>query len=85
MKHIFTVSQLNQSAQNILEQHFSDIWVEGEISNVSRPSSGHLYFSLKDKTAQVRCAMFRNQSQRLAFEPRTGLLVQVKAKVSIYP
>jgi len=84
-KNILTVSQLNQTAQRILENHFADIWVEGEISNLSRPSSGHFYFSLKDKTAQVRCAMFRNQSLRLPFEPRAGLLVQVKAKVSIYP
>lgn len=84
-KNIMTVSELNQAAQKLLEGHFSTIWVEGEISNFSRPSSGHTYFSLKDSHAQVRCAMFRHQNQQLLFEPRAGLLVQAKAKVSIYP
>jgi exodeoxyribonuclease VII large subunit len=84
-KIIFSVTELNQATQKVLEDHFNPIWVEGEISNISRPSSGHLYFSLKDAKAQVRCAMFRMYSQKLTFEPRLGLLVQVKAKVSIYP
>lgn len=82
---ILTVSELNQAAQKLLEGHFSTIYVEGEISNLSRPTSGHTYFSLKDSKAQVRCAMFRFQTQGLAFELRSGLLVQAKAKVSIYP
>lgn len=84
-KTILTVSELNSAAQKLLEGHFSQIWVEGEISNLSRPSSGHLYFSLKDAQAQIRCAMFRSSAQRIGFELRAGLLVQVKAKVSIYP
>lgn len=84
-KVILTVSELNQAAQKLLEGHFSTLWVEGEISNFSRPSSGHVYFSLKDSQSQVRCAMFRSQNSKLPFEPRSGLLVQAKAKVSIYP
>lgn len=84
-KIVFTVTELNQATQQILEHHFNPIWVEGEISNISRPASGHLYFSLKDSKAQIRCAMFRMHAQKLSFEPRLGLLVQVKAKVSIYP
>jgi len=84
-KMIFTVSELNQAAQKVIEHQFSQIWVEGELSNISRPASGHLYFSLKDAKAQIRCAMFRSHSQRLVFEPRAGLFVQLKAKVSIYP
>ncbi len=82
---ILTVSELNQAAQKLLEGHFATVCVEGEISNLSRPSSGHMYFSLKDSQAQVRCAMFRFQNLSLPFEPRAGLLVQAKAKVSIYP
>ncbi|MFO7910511.1 MAG: exodeoxyribonuclease VII large subunit, partial [Halomonas sp.] len=54
-----TVSQLNQRARQSLEQGIGEVWVEGELSNVSRPASGHLYFTLKDDGAQVRCALFR--------------------------
>ena len=60
------------------------VLVEGEISNLSTPSSGHLYFSLKDANAQVRCAMFRTQQRRLAFKPENGKQVVVKAQVSLY-
>lgn len=82
---IFTVSELNQAAQRLLEGTFPSILVEGEISNLAKPTSGHFYFSLKDSKAQIRCAMFRAKTQRLDFEPRNGLLVQVQAKVSLYP
>lgn len=82
---IYTVSELNFATQKILEGHFSNILIEGEISNLARPGSGHLYFSLKDAKAQIRCAMFRTQSRSIPFELRNGLLVQLKAKVSIYP
>ncbi len=84
-KEILTVSQLNQASQTLLENYFSKIWVEGEISNLARPTSGHLYFSLKDAKAQVRCALFRFKKNALTFEPQNGLLVHVQAKVSIYP
>src|SRR5690348_12637076 len=84
-KIVFTVSELNQATQRLLEGSFPSIWVEGEISNLVRPTSGHLYFSLKDPKAQIRCAMFRQRSNRLDFEPRNGLLIQVQAKVSLYP
>jgi len=83
-KIVYSVSELNQTAQSLLESHFSSIWVEGEISNLVRPSSGHLYFSLKDAKAQIRCAMFHHRQASLNFEPRNGLLVQVHAKVSLY-
>jgi exodeoxyribonuclease VII large subunit len=84
-KIILTVSELNQASQKILENHFPSVWVEGEISNLTRPTSGHFYFSLKDPKAQIRCALFRHKSLSLSFEPRNGLLVQVLAKVSLYP
>lgn len=84
-KIVFSVSELNQASQKLLEQQFPAIWVEGEISNLSKPSSGHFYFSLKDAKAQIRCAMFRSRSARLDFELRNGMLIQVQAKVSLYP
>lgn len=84
-KVIFTVSELNLASQKLLEGHFPSISVEGEISNFVKPTSGHLYFSLKDPQSQIRCAFFRYKAQTLSFEPRNGLLVQVQAKVSLYP
>ena len=68
----------------LLEGGFPLIWVEGELSNLSRPASGHLYFSLKDSAAQVRCALFRNRAAALRFKPVDGLQVLVRARVSLY-
>lgn len=82
---ILTVTQLNKATQLLLEETFALVWVEGEISNLAKPTSGHIYFSLKDPTAQVRCAMFRFKKSNLSFEPQNGLLVHVQAKVSLYP
>lgn len=84
-KTIFSVSELNLASQKILERHFPDIWIEGEISNLSRPTSGHIYFSLKDSKAQIRAAFFRQYTRNLDFELRNGLQVLVKACVSLYP
>lgn len=83
-RQIFTVSQLNQRARQLLETHFSLAWVEGEISNLARPASGHWYFTLKDKTGQIRCAMFKNRNQRLRFEPENGMKVLLRGRLSIY-
>ncbi len=80
----FTVSQLNQRAKQLLEISFSSVRVEGEISNISRPSSGHWYFSLKDRSAQVRCAMFCSRTAQLKFLPKAGDQVEIRAKVSLY-
>ena len=81
---ILTVSQLNRATSRLLDAHFLSVLVEGEISNLSAPSSGHLYFSLKDANAQVRCAMFKTQQRRLGFKPENGKHVIVKAQVSLY-
>jgi len=81
---IFSVSQLNRHVKSLLEQNFFAIQISGEISNLSRPSSGHIYFSLKDERAQVRCAMFRSQVQRLKFPLENGLQIQASANVSLY-
>ena len=81
---IFTVSQLNQRARQLLEISFSSVQVEGEISNLARPASGHWYFTLKDANAQVRCAMFRSRTAALKFQPKEGDQVELRAKVSLY-
>ncbi|MGJ0515338.1 MAG: exodeoxyribonuclease VII large subunit [Methylomicrobium sp.] len=81
---IYTVSELNREAALALGEHFLMIWVEGEISNLSAPSSGHLYFSLKDAGAQVRCALFKNQQRGLRCKPANGMRVMVRAEVSLY-
>lgn len=83
-RDIFTVSRLNREAKQLLEGAFPLIWIEGEISNLSRPASGHLYFSLKDEQAQIRCALFRGSQRGLACTPRDGLHVVARARVSLY-
>lgn len=84
-RNIFTIAQLNQRARDLLEGEFPAIWVEGEISNLVAPSSGHLYFTLKDSQAQVRAAMFRGNNRYLTYSPRNGLKVLVRCRVSLYP
>ena len=64
-REVLTVSQLNGRARLLLEDVFAQVWVEGEISNLARPASGHIYFTLKDKNAQVRCALFRQNAARV--------------------
>ncbi|WP_446811203.1 exodeoxyribonuclease VII large subunit [Methylomonas sp. 2BW1-5-20] len=83
-EHIFSVSQLNREAKRLLASHFLTVQVQGEISNLNLPSSGHYYFTLKDAQAQIRCAMFKGQQQRLRFKPANGNLVVATAQVSLY-
>jgi len=84
VRDIYTVSRLNREVRQLLEGSFPLLWVEGELSNLARPASGHWYFSLKDADAQVRCAMFRSRNARLAFAPEDGLQVLVRARVGLY-
>lgn len=77
-------SQLNALARDLLEGSFLSIWVEGELSGLARPGSGHLYFTLKDDRAQVRCAMFKMKAQYLRFLPRDGMQVLVRGKLTLY-
>ncbi|MDQ1363094.1 MAG: exodeoxyribonuclease large subunit [Pseudomonadota bacterium] len=81
---IYTVSELNLTIRTLLESEFPLLWVEGEISNFSQPASGHLYFTLKDSHAQVRCAMFKNRGQYLRFKPANGMQVLIRARVGLY-
>ena len=85
-QNILSVSQLTGYLRQVLESDeiLQDLWVEGEISNFARPSSGHLYFSLKDGDAAIRCVMWRASAARLSFAPRDGLAVQAHGGVSIY-
>ena len=83
-RDIYSVSRLNREARLLLETGLPALWVEGELSNFARPSSGHWYFTLKDSTAQVRCAMFRNANTRVRVTPRDGLQVVVRARVGLY-
>src|SRR5579863_6480629 len=83
-RRVYTVSDLNRAARGLLEGGLPLLWVEGELSNLSRPASGHLYFSLKDAQAQVRCALFRNRDQLLRFKPADGMHVLLRARVSLY-
>lgn len=83
-REVFSVSRLNQAARLLLEQGLPRVWIEGELSNLARPSSGHLYFTLKDDQAQVRGAMFKSRNQLLRFKPADGMQVLVRAKISLY-
>lgn len=83
-QEIYTVSRLNRAARLLLEENFLSLWVEGELSNFAAPQSGHWYFSLKDTTAQIRCAMFKPQNRRLTFTPQDGMHVLVKGRISLY-
>lgn len=81
---ILTVAELNRAARRLLEQQFPLLWVAGEISNLTRAASGHVYFSLKDAQAQVRCVMFRSRAQLLPWQLDNGQQVEVQALVTLY-
>ncbi len=83
-RQILTPSSLNRLVRNLLEDALPLVWIEGELSNVSRPASGHLYFTLKDSGAQVRCAMFKPRSSWLKFRPTDGMHVLLRARVGLY-
>ena len=83
-RQILSISELNKTVKGLLEKEFPFIYVEGEISNFSRPSSGHWYFTLKDEKAQIKCAMFRNQNRLVPFEPENGQQVVLYGKVTLY-
>jgi exodeoxyribonuclease VII large subunit len=83
-RDVYTVSRLNREARMLLERGFATLWVEAELSNVARPASGHWYFTLKDATAQVRAAMFRQRNTSVAFTPKDGLQVLARGRISLY-
>jgi len=81
---LLSVSQLNLKARKALENDLGDVWVEGELSNVSRPASGHIYFTLKDDRAQVRCALFRQRARFVSAPMRDGDQVKLRGRVSLF-
>ncbi len=83
-ENILSVSGLNSMARSLLESNFPAVIVEGEISNLSVPSSGHWYLTLKDKTSQIRCAMFVNRNRMVRFKPENGKQIIVRGRLSIY-
>ena len=83
-RDVLSVTSLNRMAKSLLEGHFPNVLVEGEISNLALPASGHWYFTLKDEGSQVRCAMFRNRNMGAGFRPRDGMQVLVRGRLSLY-
>jgi exodeoxyribonuclease VII large subunit len=83
-RDVFSVSRLNREVRVLLERGLGVLWVEGELSNFSQPASGHWYFSLKDRDAQLRCAMYRLRNSLVGFTPRAGMQVLVRGRISLY-
>jgi len=83
-RSVLSVSDLNREVKHLLESNVPLLWISGEISNFTVPSSGHWYFSLKDARAQVRCAMFRGRNRSVSFHPQNGREVLIRARVSLY-
>ncbi len=83
-REVYSVSRLNREVRGLLETGYPAVWVEAELSNLARPASGHIYFSLKDASAQLRCAMFRGNNRRINFKPADGLSVLCRGRLSLY-
>src|SRR5512136_2559785 len=83
---VMSVSELTRHVRELLENDsdLQDVWVRGEVSNFSRPSSGHLYFTLKDASASLRCVMWRNTVMRQSYTPRDGDAIEVHGAISVY-
>ena len=84
VRDVYSISRLTREARALLEGSFPLLWVEGEISNFARPTSGHWYFTLKDEAAQVRCAMFRNRNMHVSVKPENGKQILIRARISMY-
>src|SRR5437763_8027910 len=83
-RRIWTVRDLVSTVRTHIEREYSDVWVEGEISNFRTPSSGHFYFTLKDKDAQIGVVIFRSQAKLLRFRPENGMQIVLRGRVTIY-
>src|SRR5271165_5864277 len=81
---VLTVAELTRSIKGLLEDAHPNVWVEGEISNLARPASGHVYFTLKDETAPLKVAFYRGFALRVRFDLRDGMKVIVRGKLSVY-
>src|SRR6516164_6155815 len=83
-RDVYSVSRLNREVRVLLERGLGVLWVEGELSNFSQPPSGHWYFSLKDRDAQLRCAMYRLKNSLVGFTPRAGMQLLVRGRISLF-
>lgn len=83
-KTILTVSRLTALLRGVLEENFEQVWVQGEVSNLACPSSGHFYFTLKDAGAQLRCVMFKGAAKNLKFRPTDGMALVIRGRISVY-
>jgi exodeoxyribonuclease VII large subunit len=83
-KRVYNVSEFSSEVRHLLEQSYAELWIEGEVSGVSNPRSGHSYFSIKDQKAQIRCALFKQRKLRCAVMPTEGAQVLMRARVSLY-
>ena len=83
-QEIISVSEINRRAKSILEENFPFVWIQGEVSNFFSAASGHWYFSLKDESSEIRCAMFANKSHRITFEPKDGDHLVLNGTLSIF-
>ncbi len=83
-QHIYSVAELTKAIKTELEAQFVEVWVEGEISNLATPRSGHTYFTLKDEQSQIRSVIFKSVGSRLKFQVENGLHVLVRGSISVY-
>lgn len=83
-RRVWSPRELMAALRTQLEREYSDVWLEGEISNLRAQASGHLYFTLKDEAAQIRVVMFRTQARLLRFRPEDGITVMVRGRVTVY-
>jgi len=84
IRRAFTVSELTGELRGLLNEHFTDIWVSGEISGTKLPASGHYYFTLKDEEAQLRCVCYRMTARYLKFKPQDGVAVLARGRLDVY-
>src|ERR1700682_951748 len=84
VRQIWSVAELTSRISNVLSTQFSNLWIEGEVSNCRAAQSGHIYFTLKDANAQIKCVCFRTQAMRLKFRPEDGLKLIVRGSISVY-
>src|SRR6202011_6318744 len=83
-RRVCTVSELTGKIRDLLARNFTDIWVEGEISNCREAQSGHIYFTLKDDRSQVRCVYFKQQQRGIRLRPEDGLQMTIRGSISVY-
>ena len=81
---IYRVAEITRLIKTVIEDEVGEVWIEGEISNLRKPTSGHCYFTLKDDSAQIAAVMFRGNQRGLRFQPADGLMIRVFGQVSVY-